>query len=201
MYSYSVADVLSYDGPIDHQLISSTSLSSRDDMDVLASPAHVDLTNPSALRYDRLGQAAEACREGYAWTTIDAPCVSMDVAATLAHASHMTLIVLQLTVKDIRMVRAMISALNDRGVQSDQLIAVVNRCRRRNHSVSYEEAQRVLDGCTLRPISNDYVSAVKSINIGQPLASAAPRSALRRDVHDLALELSNSYTKHSSIAN
>jgi len=52
-----------------------------------------------------------------------------------------------------------------------------------------EQAQRVLGRDNMVYLSNDFPSASKSINFGQPLAQAAPYSALRREVADLATSL------------
>ncbi len=54
--------------------------------------------------------------------------------------------------------------------------------------VELREAEKVLGGVAIRCVSNDYRSASRSIDYGQPLAKAAPRSALRRDLCRIVAE-------------
>jgi hypothetical protein len=39
---------------------------------------------------------------------------------------------------------------------------------------------------TIRKLSNDFEGTLRSINLGQTLSQAAPRSDLRKDMRDLA---------------
>ena len=57
--------------------------------------------------------------------------------------------------------------------------------------ITLEEASKALGDRTLRPLSNDYHSAIKGLNYGRPLAAAAPRSVLQRELAELAAELSS----------
>jgi len=186
---YGIADVLTRNNSIDPALISSSVLNYSDGMEVLISPASVDLSRPRPLQYENLPEAMEACKQVYGHTIIDAPRVSMDVAAALAGASAVTLIVFQLQVKDIRLVRAMISALEQRGVPPEAIVPLVNRYRKRNPMISLAEGREALGGMEIEYLSNDYRSALKGVNYGQPLAQAAPRSILRKDLHRLAVRI------------
>ncbi len=187
---YGLADVLADRGRMDPQLIRSTALVCCEGLHVLLSPASTNLAEPKPLAYQHLGQALELCKRTYGHTVIDAPRVPLDVAATLAAASQATLIVFQLSVRDIRMAQAMISNLTGRGVSADRIVPLVNRYRRRGGMVALEEAQKALGRAPLARIDNDFRSAMRAINYGQPLAEAAPRSSLRRNLRELAVQLS-----------
>ena len=110
----------------------------------------------------------------------------MDVAATLAQSSALTLIVFELAVIDIRCARAMLTALLDLRVPRERIAFVLNRYRKRGTMITYEEAQKALDGMSIRKLSNDFEGTLRSINLGQTLSQAAPRSDLRKDLRDLA---------------
>ena len=187
---YGIADVLIRNNSIDPALISSSALSYSDGLHVLISPASVDLTMPRPLQYENLPGALEACRQVYGHTIIDAPRVSIDVAAALAKASAITLIVFQLQVKDIRLVRAIVSALEQHGVPTETILPLANRYRKRNPMISLAEGREALGGMAIEYISNDYRSALRGVNYGQPLAQAAPRSSLRKDLRRLAVRIS-----------
>ncbi|MAE68054.1 MAG: hypothetical protein CMJ18_27710 [Phycisphaeraceae bacterium] len=186
---YGVADVIHRDGPIDPQLIRSTALRQSEGLDLLINPASAAFGAGIAFRHDRVGELAAACRAAYRCTVVDAPDLPVDAAADLAASSDATLLVMQPTVKDIRNARAMMSAPTDRGLRQDRVIVVANRYARRRHGVLLNEARRALGGIDPRKITNDYRAAMAGIDYGRPLAQAAPRCGLRRDVRDLAAHL------------
>jgi Flp pilus assembly CpaE family ATPase len=52
--------------------------------------------------------------------------------------------------------------------------------------ITFEEAQKALEGMPIRRLSNDFEGTLRSINLGQTLSQAAPRSDLRKDLRDLS---------------
>jgi Flp pilus assembly CpaE family ATPase len=156
---------------------------------VLLSPVSINFPKPLALRYEYLGDALEACKQSYAFTVIDAPRLTMEVAATVAGASRLVLVALQLTVKDIQIARFMMEALAGYGIPEDRVLAVINRYHRKGSPIRLDEARRALGTPQVRCVDNDFRSAVQAINFGQPLAQTAPTSALRRAIRELAAEI------------
>ena len=67
----------------------------------------------------------------------------------------------------------------------------MNRYRKRHEMIGIEEATKALGGVTPECISNDYASASRGINYGKLLSSTAPRSAIRRDMIQLASQFSD----------
>jgi Flp pilus assembly CpaE family ATPase len=98
------------------------------------------------------------------------------------------LLMFQLTVKDLRMARAMIDALDDFGVHRHHLVPVANRYVKRP-PISLEDARKVLGGLEIRTLRNDFPAALEGINYGRMLVQAAPRSPLRRDLQELVAGL------------
>ena len=186
---YGVADILAHDGNADPQLVRSSATVCSDHLHVLLSPASIDYATPAALRYDNLDAALEACKQAYPYTVVDAPRVPAEVAAVLAKACSATLIVMQLTIKDIHVARSLRGALLDRGVPAGRIVPVINRHRKRKQMIGLDECRRALDVNGLELISNDYRNAVRGINFGQPLAEAAPMSSIRKDIRKLARTL------------
>ncbi len=184
--NYGIVDVLAQRGTIDAQLITSTALATPQGLHLLLSPATVNFADPLPMPYDQLDAALAACRQAFAYTVIDAPRMPMDVAASLAQSSVLTLIVFELAVIDIRCARAMLIALSDLRVPRERILFVVNRFRKRGTMIGYDEARKALDGMPIHRLSNDFEGTLRSINLGQTLSQAAPRSDLRKDLHDLA---------------
>jgi pilus assembly protein CpaE len=183
---FGIVDLLAQRGTIDAQLVTSTALTSSHGLHVLLSPATIHFADPLPMPYDQLDVALSACRQAYGFTVIDAPRSPMDVAASLAHSSVLTLIVLELAVIDIRCARAMLSALTDLRVPREKVLVVVNRYRKRGTMITLDEAQKALEDVSLHRLSNDYEATLRAMNLGQTLSQAAPRSDLRKDLRELA---------------
>ncbi len=197
---YGIADVLSHDGAIDADLVETTSVRHSDSIRALLSPASVSFGRHSVINQERLGEAIGACKARHRFTVFDAPRISMDAAATLAIESEATLIVLQPVVKDIRVSRNMIQALLDREVPVERIKPILNRYRKRREIVSVEEVQKALGGVAPICLSNDYIAASNGNNYGNFLSNSAPRSALRKDVMELASMFSSAEEKRGAEA-
>ena len=186
---YGADHVFHYTGEIDAQLIRSTATVHNDRIHVLASPASTNGPGVGEpLRFDRLEHALDSARRAYAITIIDAPRLPIETTAALVAASTTTLLVLQLTVKDLRTARAMLDALRGRGVDCDAIVPVANRYVKRQ-LISLEEASKAIGGAQVLPVRNDYAPAIHGLNFGQTLSEAGPRSSVRRDVQELLAKL------------
>jgi pilus assembly protein CpaE len=188
---YGVLDLLSRSGSIDADLIQSTALPQSDRTHALISTSRAQLGRSVTLDPYRVGEAIEACKSAYGWTVIDAPRVPLDVAAELAARSDATLVLMQLTIKDMGVARQMVTALSPR-VPADSLRLLVNRYRKRRQLIGLDEARQALNlastqvlGC----LSNDYAAVSEAVNFGKPLSQVAPRSDFRRELQKLASEL------------
>ncbi len=192
---YGIADVLEKKGNIDGELITTTAVAHHQSIHVLLSPASTSLS-PVPLTYERLDSALQACRQVCRYTVVDAPRVPMDAAAVISEQSVLTFVVLQLTVKDVRMARKMLTALNDRDVPPERVFPLVNRYRKGKRTITLEEAENALG---LKPflVSNDYKRAVRAFNYGHLLSKSAKRSTLRKDLRKLALRVAEAHSKRT----
>jgi len=183
---YGIADVLDYGGSIDGHLIRSTMIENEDRPHALISPVSTNYSHPPGLRLDRMGEFIAAAKATFPWTVLDIPRLSPDRLAELVDLSRTTLIVTQMSVKDLWTARAIWAALNERGVAVDTVRFVINRYRKRGNAIDLAEAQRALNELPITLIANDFRAASDCTNLGKPLASCAPRSVLRKDVRKLA---------------
>jgi pilus assembly protein CpaE len=183
---YGLSDVLATGGALDSALLTTTSTVHSEGLHVLVSPVSIDFESPAALVLPNLPRALEVARQHYPWTVVDLPRASMHDTAAVSRTCALTLIVLQLTVHDVRAARALRNALEANGVEANSIVMVANRFRRRGEMLSLDDARQALAGAELVTLANDYESAVRAINLGQTLASVAPRSVLRKDLRELA---------------
>ncbi len=196
---YGLADVLARKGQIDPQLIRSTACKYSDGLHVLLSPAGLNMNSPAALDAARLSEALEACTQAYRYTVVDAPRLSAEDAATLSHASLLNMMVMQLTVKDIIFARGARVAFSERGVPSERLLPVLNRHGSKHSLITLQEAEKSMGGASFFCIANDFRGAVQSVNFGQPLSEAMPRSPARRDVQQLARKVIEMHRQASGV--
>lgn len=183
---YGVADVLASEERIDSTLVRSSAVALNNHVSLLASPATVNFLEPKPINYNNLRQAIKAFSEAFEFTVIDAGQVALPAAKTLAaHCAH-TLIVFELNVEEIRRARQLMNALTPLVDTRGSIIPVVNRYRSRRAAATVEEARKALDAKSVSMINNDYRAVTSGINEGRPLAFAAPRSALRKDIRALA---------------
>lgn len=186
---FGVADVLAHKGGIDTQLVSTTVTAYSENLDVLLSPVSANSLGVSPPEPEKIALLLASCKESYAFTVFDAPRVSIEAATTLAGDSELMLIVLQLLVPDIRVTKMLLTALHRNGISENRIMALVNRYRKRGNMVNLRDAEKALAGISLVQLSNDYTSVIRALNYGTPLADSAPKSAIRRDVVELASQI------------
>lgn len=186
---YGIADVLKRESSIDKHLIESSAYCFGDNFYVLLSPASVENSGSRSLRYENLTKAAEACRQAFRYIVIDAPRVAQSVATDLAIVSKFTLVVFQLTVKDVKFARSLISFLCERGITPGRIIPLANRVKRQSSQIRLEDSKQAVGLDTCHAIRSDWRKAMKSLNNGRPLAQVARRSGLRRDYQKLAAKI------------
>jgi pilus assembly protein CpaE len=183
---YGVIDLQDRVGPLDPELISTTWVPYQDKINVLLSASSARLDGGGS--YARLADTVAACALACPLVVVDAPRMHYPVAAELARASAVNLLVMQLTVKDVKSARHFLNSMRALGLPIEQFTLLINRYRRRG-SLELEEARRALGGVKIECLSNDFTSIGESINLGQPLAQVAPRSPVRKELQQLARDL------------
>jgi len=184
---YGVADVLARK-TIDEELIRTTAAAFSDRLHVLLSPASARSSRHRAMEFDAIDQFLAACRRAYSLTVLDAPRLDPQVAGQLARSSNTTFLMLQLSVKDIRAARVLLKSLTEQGVPPESITLVVSRYHRRS-IISISQAREALGRDALVVIGSDYRHSLEAMTYAQPLAEVAPRSPLRKELRQLALEI------------
>jgi Flp pilus assembly CpaE family ATPase len=189
--NYGIPDILNDPARIDSELVRSTALTYSDQLHAVINPIGLKLEKHDFINYEHLDIALDVFKQTYAFTVVDAPRLATDVTAMLVDASDIVLLPFQLIVKDIRHVRAMLAMLREVCTSAPHIDLVATRYRKRRTAVTLKEAALALDGAELTCLRNDFASASKAMNFGQPLAQATPLSKLRRDIAQLALNMRN----------
>jgi len=188
---YGLLDLLNRTDPIDAQLIRSTAISTGHQVHALLGTARERLGDAVAMDEQRIGEALEACKSAYRWTVVDAPRLPGPIAAEVVRHSDITFVMLQLTIKDLRVARQMLANLSLHVPGAPVQLLVGRYCGRRQ-LISLDEAREALGisaADALAYLHNDYDTVSKAVNFGKPLAEVAKHSNLRRDVQKLAATL------------
>jgi len=179
--NYGIADLLTHSGKIDKHLVQSTSTAYMEDFHVLLSPADTSGRSASALPLQNLPAVLEACREAYAFTVIDAPRLDDTTVTQLGELSDYTVVVFQLTIKDLKFARSIMTAFRQRG-QLDKIIPLANRFQKRSRLVSVESGRQAIGADCIHLVRSDWRTAMNCLNRAKTLAEAAPRSGMRKDL-------------------
>jgi pilus assembly protein CpaE len=187
---YGIDDVLTYEGKIDKHLIQSSSCVYKEDFHVLLSSADRHKKTQPAWGSQGLSDVLGACRQAYGFTVIDAPRMDEQTVKVLSELSDFTIVVFQLTLKDLKFARSIISMFKDLGLSPDKIIPLANRYTKARFGksgslISIDDSRRVLGADNVVTICSDWSNAEKSLNVAKPLADAAPRSPMRKDFQKL----------------
>ena len=186
---YGIDDVLTYDGKIDKHLIQSSSCSYKDDFHVLLSSGGSTGKNTTGWGSQNLTDVLGACRQAYGYTVIDAPRMDEQTVKSLSELSDFTIVVFQLTLKDIKFARSIITMFKDLGLSQDKIIPLANRFKKRGPMISIDDGKRALGTENVYHIRSDWHNAMNCLNTGKTFADAAPRSGMRKDLQKLADEI------------
>ena len=192
---YRWDSVLNSPQAIDADLIATSSHDCGGGLSLLSGPSHLGGSGDVPLPLERLGEMLAACRRAAGSVVIDAPRLPAEVMQELAQASDVCLVLLQLSVKDLRATKKLLDLLEARGVPRQKLLPVANRYARRPSRVTPQEGERLLGTGSMRTLRNDYKAACRAVDFGKPLAEVAPRSAFRKDLLKLAETLSTAAVK------
>jgi pilus assembly protein CpaE len=200
---YGIAHILNRKGTIDRNLIESVAARSASEVDVLLSPAAADADATLSMDYDNLLRAFDVCRECYRCVVVDAPRVSRRVLADLASISRVAIVVFQLTALDVARARTLVAALTEHGVATDRILPLANRAGGRGSVVKPADARQALGVTSLFCVRSDWRKAIGSLTRGEPLATAAGRSRLRRDFRRIAdqvrARIENGHSEHGGL--
>lgn len=182
---YGIDDLLTYQGKIDRHLIQSSSCSYKEDFHVLLSLPGGAKKSVNEVDPESLKNIIHVCRQTYGYTVIDAPRLDEQTVKVLSELSDFTILVFQLTLKDVKFARSIISMFKDMGLSQDKIIPLANRFKKRGPLIGINDGKRVLGTENVYSIRSDWVNAMNCLNNAKTLAEAAPRSGIRKDFQKL----------------
>lgn len=187
--NYGVAHMLNREDAVDRHLVESSVIQYSEGLDVLLSPAVAEADKNRPMNYDHLLKVLDACRESHGYVVIDAPRLPRQAAMDLGSVSRIAVIVLRLTIRDVKFAKAMVELLTEQGMTPDRILLVANQTGRHGTPVKAAQVQQSLGVDVLVRVRTDWKKALRSTNFGQPLAHSARLSGLRRDLRKVARQV------------
>lgn len=185
---YGLSDILSRKDIIDEYLLRSSSYNYMRDFHVLTNRSAIDSADLSLPEYDNLISIFEVCKNAYKYTIVDAPSrLDMRIIEKLVEVSEVVLIVFQLTVKDLKLARPLLSLIQSL-TSSNKIVLLANQFDKRKSMIGLKDCKQALGLDCLCSVRNDYQKVLDSFNLSQPIAQFAPKSKMR---HDFQLLTSN----------
>ncbi len=187
---YGISDVLAHSESIDEHLVRSCTYDYTKDFHVLINRNSIELSELAVPQYENIIPILEVCKKAYKYTIIDAPRLTGDIIKDLASVSKVILIVFQLTVKDMKFARSLITSIQSQ-VPSTKIILLANRFKKRNSLIRLEDGKRVLGLDCLYHVRSNWNKITSCINSGKTLADVAPKSGIRQDFQKLTANIIN----------
>jgi pilus assembly protein CpaE len=124
----------------------------------------------------------------YDWIIVDLSHWPDEVYRRIIQDVGQVLLLTELTVPDMRNLNRMKLIFQGWGVEPEKVKVVVNRYMKSN-SLSLAEVERVTGQSVYCTLPSDYFGLMEAMNLGVPLAVAAPKSKLCRALQRLARQM------------
>ena len=180
--TYSVLDALENLERLDESLLHGLLVKHASGLLVLPGPSRIER---SEVRAERVQAALEIIRSHFAHVVLDLRHDFDPGTIAALEASDTILYLTSLTVSALRSGSAGLAALGHLGVNLQRVKVIVMRAGT-GEDVTLKHAQEALGLPVYWRTPSDYATVVSSINKGQPVVTAAPRSKIAKNLRELA---------------
>lgn len=183
----TVLEALSNPTRIDPVFVKALLTSHESGLYVLASPADVSIS--PEIDADAIEALLHALAANVDIVIVDLPRVLKPWTLAVMRMSNPLMLVIQNTLATLRDARLLLDGLPRLGVTTERVEIVNNRAMADSPSVSIERLKETLQRDRIHRVRNDFENAVRSQDIGKPLAVVAERSHLTKDIEGIAEQL------------
>jgi pilus assembly protein CpaE len=181
---YDFASLATGDNPIDSTYLHTALALHSSGVAVLAAPKLPD--DVESVSPKRIAEVLDLLRMEFDWVIWDMPGDFNERSLRVLGQSDATILVTTPDVPALNHTRMQLELLGRLGQRSEAIRIVVNRSEPRA-AVSARDTEGFLKRPTDASIPNDYSRASACVNEGRALYDVAPRSAIERAFHELAL--------------
>lgn len=185
---YSMYDVVRNFDRIDDQLLSSYLTQRSKNLLLLASPSEID--KEEDVRAEHITRVIAMLRAQAEYILLDTQHMLSEGTIAALDAADDIVLLMTLDIPSIRSTKRALDVFTRLGYDRKRIKVVLNRFAR-TPEFELEQIEKVLDTSIYALLSNDYRSAIASVNVGEPLVQSRIQSRLVREFTKLASLLSN----------
>ena len=192
---HSVAELCSQDASLNERLVRKAVLKHKTGVHVLARPREFE--DADRLTARSCVPLLEILRRMYAYVVVDGPSRSDETGRSILDMADRNLLVVQPLVTSARNAKRILHTLGRYGFDLSTIEVICNRTGGTSH-LNTEQIEKSLGRTLLASIPDDWSSIGSAINLGEPLASAAPKSKARTAIAALADTIHAARAGHSA---
>jgi pilus assembly protein CpaE len=185
--NYSIHDVVRNFDRLDDQLIASYLTQRSKYLALLAAPTEIG--KDEDVRVEHVTRAISLLRAQMEYVVIDPPRMLNEMTISALDAADDLILLMTLDVPAIRSAKRALDIFTRLGYERGRVKVVVNRYTKMPE-FDLKQVSKVLETDVFATISNDYQSAISSINVGEPLVLSKTQSRIVHDFGNLASKLS-----------
>ena len=188
--TYSIFDVVRNYDRLDEQLLASyltQRTPSAQNVSLLAAPNEVG--RDEDVRVEHIMRIITMLRMQMDYVLLDPQHTLSEITISALDAANDLMLLLTLDIPSIRSAKRSLDIFTRLGYDKKRIKVVLNRYTK-IPEFEISQIERVLETQIFAIISNDYPSAIASINVGEPLVQSKPQSRLAREFINLASRLS-----------
>lgn len=185
---YSMYDVVRNFDRLDDQLLSSYLTQRSKNLVLLASPTEVD--KEEEVRAEHITRVIALLRAQAEFVLLDTQHLLNEATIAALDAADDIVLLMTLDIPSIRSTKRALDIFTRLGYDRKRIKVILNRFAR-TPEFELEQIEKVLDTSIYALLSNDYRSAIASVNVGEPLVQSRIQSRLIREFTRLASLLSN----------
>jgi len=190
--SFSIADLCDSHEQIDQQMIERAMVKHGTHVHVLARPHH--LAQAEQITAATCAGVLAGMQELYDHIVIDGPHRFDGSGKVVLDMADVSLMVVLLLVTSVRNADRLLGELAGEGYNLDRIRLIANRLGRESGYLEPQHVEATLNRKVFATICDDWRTVSASINSGQPLITAAPKSRVRQAIRELARQLLASET-------
>ena len=185
--SYTMADLCDNPGQLDQQMVERALVKHVSGLQVLSRPLHFEQAdNITAAHCVGILTALTQLND---YVVIDGPTRFDFGTKAVLDISDLNLLVLQLVVPTVRSVHRMLDGMKRVGFNLERMRLICNRIGGESGGISTDDVASTLNMDIFGEIPDEWAAVNGSINIGEPLATSAPKSKVRQAIQAMAQKI------------
>jgi pilus assembly protein CpaE len=181
---YTISDLCRGEGDMDRAMVQSAMHEMPSKVAILSCPR--TLIEGRHVTADGIYQLLMILGSLYSHVVVDMPRSLLAETAHALEGADMVLLVTQLSVPSVRNATRIMEFLQSAGAPDDAIKIVLNRAQSDHGNISVHDVEVHFNRPVFAKIPSDYKHVISALNLGHPIATQAPASAVRVAIQGMA---------------